>query len=89
MTDDILITITDAEPINIVIGELWPESFIGLSDTPVNYTGKAGLFLKVKADETGLEFGSGSGVGDMLKSVYDADNDGIVDEAEVLDGGTW
>jgi len=27
--------------------------------------------------------------GDMLKSVYDIDNDGIVDETEKIDGGSW
>lgn len=31
---------------------------------------------------------SGSGTGDMTKSVYDTDNDGIVDSAETLDGLT-
>ena len=29
------------------------------------------------------------GGGDMLKSVYDTDNDGIVDQAEMIDGGTF
>jgi len=27
--------------------------------------------------------------GDMFKSIYDIDNDGIVDEAEKVDGGSW
>lgn len=87
MADDILITITDAETITVSIGDAWSSSFLELSDTPASYTGKAGLFLKVKADETGLEFGSG--VGDMLKSVYDTDDDGVVDSTETFDGGIW
>lgn len=33
------------------------------------------------------ELSSGSGSGDMAKSVYDTDNDGIVDKAETLDDG--
>ena len=30
--------------------------------------------------------GGGGGSGDMLKSVYDKDNDGIVDNAELIEG---
>ena len=30
-----------------------------------------------------------AGGGDMTKIVYDADNDGVVDEAEKIDGGTF
>jgi hypothetical protein len=33
--------------------------------------------------------GGGSGSGDMLKSVYDTNNDGIVDKAEAIDNGTY
>jgi len=29
------------------------------------------------------------GEGDMLKSVYDFDDDGVVDETEKIDGGTF
>jgi hypothetical protein len=64
-------------------------TFVELTDTPANYTGSAGLFAKVNAGETALEFASGSGVGDMLKATYDTNNNGIVDEAEKIDGGTW
>lgn len=31
----------------------------------------------------------GPGSGDMTKAIYDADNDGVVDEVEKVDGGTW
>ena len=27
--------------------------------------------------------------GDMLKSIYDVNNNGIVDEVEKIDGGVW
>ena len=27
--------------------------------------------------------------GDMTKTIYDTDNDGVVDETEKVDGGTW
>ena len=27
--------------------------------------------------------------GDMLKSIYDIDEDGVVDETEKIDGGSW
>jgi len=36
--------------------------------------------------------GGGGGSGDMLKSVYDKDNDGVVDKAkecDYIDGGTF
>jgi hypothetical protein len=29
------------------------------------------------------------GVGDMKKSIYDANNSGVVDETERINGGTW
>ena len=29
------------------------------------------------------------GGGDMKKAVYDADNDGVVDETEKIDAGVW
>lgn len=32
---------------------------------------------------------SGIGGGDMTKAIYDADNDGVVDETEKIDGGTF
>ena len=53
-------------------------AFTGLTDTPANYTGSAGLFAKVNVGETGLEFGSGDGVGDLLaaNNLSDLDNAG-------------
>ena len=47
--------------------------------------------MNLEEDKKGLRLGivgkgSGIGIGDMLKSVYDIDNDGIVDNAEKLIG---
>jgi hypothetical protein len=61
-------------------------SFTGLSDTPADYTGSAGMAVFVNAGEDALEFASIGGGGDMLKSVYDTDDSGIVDNAELLTG---
>jgi len=36
-------------------------TFVELTDTPVNYTGQAGLYTKVNAGETALEFGTPGG----------------------------
>jgi hypothetical protein len=44
--------------------------------------GNAGKVLAVKADENGYEYVDG--MGDMHKSVYDTDGDGVVDRAEAL-----
>lgn len=46
-------------------------AFTGLTDTPANYTGQAGKFVKVNTNADGLEFASVGGGGDMLASVYD------------------
>jgi hypothetical protein len=42
-----------------------------------------------EGDADWMEIGTGGGTGDMLKSVYDTDDDGIVDAAEGLDDGTY
>jgi len=36
-------------------------TFTGLTDTPITYTGQAGKIVKVKGDESGLEFGIDEG----------------------------
>lgn len=61
-------------------------SFTVLSDTPGSYSGFGGSVVSVKGDETGLEFTT-AGSGDMLKSTYDTDDDGVVDEASLVNGG--
>jgi len=60
------------------------DNFLDLTDTPDLYTDQGGKFIKVNSGETGLEFVSHT-VGDMLKSVYDTDDDGKVDSAETAD----
>jgi len=60
-----------------------------LFDTDLNK-----LFIGDGITVGGIEIGSGGGgggggsTGDMLKSVYDTDNNGIVDEAEAISGST-
>ena len=55
-------------------------------------TAEEGWFLYI-ADENkfylfdGAAWGEFAGGGDMLKSTYDTDNDGIVDKAETIDDG--
>jgi hypothetical protein len=49
---------------------------------------KAGGGLYILND-LGVETLISQGAGDMLKSVYDVDDNGVVDETETLDGGTW
>jgi hypothetical protein len=41
-------------------------TFLGLTDTPASYVGQSGLIAKVKGTEDGLEFGSATGVGDVV-----------------------
>lgn len=67
--------------------ELAALKFTDLTDTPANYTGEAGKYVKVNAGETALEFGTPGGGGDMTKAVYDIDTDNIVDKAETVDDG--
>jgi hypothetical protein len=56
-------------------------TFKQLLDTPDDYTGMANKTIIVNPSETAIEFITG-GTGDMLKSVYDTDDNGIVDQAE-------
>ncbi len=60
-------------------------SFLGLTDTPDSYSGQDGKIVKVNSTATALEFGTG---GDMLKSIYDTNNNGIVDNSEKVGGRT-
>ena len=60
--------------------------FLELDDTPDSYDGQAGKVVKVNEEETALKFEEMAGGGDMLKSVYDTDDDGTVDNADKVDG---
>jgi hypothetical protein len=57
--------------------------FTDLTDVPSSYTGLGGRYLKVKTTEDGIETDTPAGSGDMTKAEYDANNDGIVDAADI------
>jgi hypothetical protein len=63
-------------------------SFDGLSDTPANKTGHALKVIRVNAGETALEYVTLSGGGDMLKSTYDTNDDGTVNDSDNLGGNS-
>lgn len=73
--------------------KFWPAikavigTFLGLTDTPASYAGQAGKVTTVNAGEDALEFTT-AGAGDMTKAVYDADDNGKVDDSEKLEGST-
>lgn len=46
----------------IQAGGMIYQSFISMIDTPSSYQGNAGKVVKVRSDETGLEFSSNSGI---------------------------
>ncbi len=48
-------------------------------------TGHGGEWLKIKAGEDGIEYGTPAGSGDMTKAVYDVEDDGKVDTANYAD----
>ena len=60
-----------------------PSTFLKLSDTPAAFTGQAGKYPKVNVGESALEFGTPGGAGDMLKSVYDPNDDGVLALAQL------
>ncbi len=62
-------------------------SFLDLTDAPDEY-GTPGQSLVVNASGDGLEFATPAGGGDMLRSTYDTNNNGIVDNAAALAGTT-
>ena len=52
-------------------------------------SGGAYISKKINLVKNAANVRSALGAGDMLKTVYDINNDGIVDEAKKIDGGTW
>ena len=52
-------------------------------------SGGAYISKKINLVKNAVNVRSALGAGDMLKTVYDINNDGIVDEAKKIDGGTW
>lgn len=70
----------DADGINLPSGKTFringtpigsAPDFLALTDSPDSYSGQAGKVVSVNPAETGLEFSSISGLGDMKVSVYD------------------
>lgn len=61
-----------------------------LLDTPSTYSGQGGKAVTVKIDETGVEFSTPAGGGDMLASVYDPTNvnDDAFDMDNMVEGTT-
>src|SRR5690348_14687136 len=49
-------------------------NFIDLADAPTSYSGSAGLFVRVKASEDGLEFATEAGLGDVTGAASSTDN---------------
>ena len=77
------------DPRLIKIGEIVMSGvrrFLELDDTPDSYDGQAGKVVKVNESDTALKFEEMPGGGDMLKSVYDTNDDGTVDNADKVDG---
>lgn len=74
--------------IDVALGGL--TSFTGLADTPAGYTAQAARFVKVKADESGLEFapapgGSGGLTGRTdVQADFGALGDGVSDDTAAL-----
>ena len=61
-----------------------PQTFVSLSDTPPNFTGQAGKFVKVNAGETALEFDTVSGSSYTDSDVDTHLNTGTAGAGEVL-----
>ena len=57
----------------------------------VSQAASGGTYIskKINLVKNAANVRSALGAGDMLKTVYDINNDGIVDEAKKIDGGTW
>jgi hypothetical protein len=87
---DINVTMTTAQPINVktTIQTIQVKMTIAqpinikvATQVPVNVKMVTAIPIVVKM--------TNPGGGDMLKSIYDKDGDGIVDTCHEVDGGTW
>jgi len=64
----VILAIPGGNPRDACVIATWPQgspgggSFLDLSDTPSSYSDQAGKLVKVKTDESGLEFGAVEGV---------------------------
>lgn len=66
---------TDGVAVWIEITSLGTTAFTGLTDTPANYTGEGGKYIKVNVGEDALEFGTVAGEANT------ASNIGFIDDA--------
>lgn len=63
-------------------------TFITLTDVPQSYVGQAGKVPVVNGTESGLEFTNLTGGGDMLKAIYNPQDDGKIHFAQMADVGS-
>ena len=60
---------TDGAAVWIEITSLGTTTFTGLTDTPANYTGEAGRYVKVNVGEDALEFGTVAGEANTASNI--------------------
>lgn len=75
------VAVTENDEWKLILYSGYENAFLTLTDTPDDYTNFGGWIVGVKSDQTGLQFISlsGAGTGDMMKSTYDPDDDGLID----------
>lgn len=68
----------------------WVHDFLHLTDAPHTYVGQAGKVVKVKSDETGLEFGEGGGGSSISVNGVEVTDPNFIDSesAEFLVNGS-
>jgi hypothetical protein len=74
------------ETLDEMVGGSGASSFRELTDVDT-YVGHGSEYVKVKATEDGIEYGTPAGAGDMTKAEYDVDDNGIVDSAMTVNDG--
>ena len=65
-----------------------PTTFVGLSDTPTNFTGAAGRFVKVNGSGTALEFVTSSSASTALNDLSDVTASGAAQGDVIYYNGT-
>lgn len=71
---------------NVSIGDIpsYPTNFWELSDTPLNYTGKEGQYVKVNSSANGLEFGILSNATTDIAGIVKIGDGILVDETGTI-----
>jgi hypothetical protein len=80
---DINLSITEEQDINVTIESGNASNFISLLDTPIDYSGNSGYFVKVNEDEDGLEFSATSSAISELSDIEDVTTTSVVN-GEIL-----